>query len=81
MAGETQTALELDRSDVGATLEPLERATMLPPRAFTDPGVFDVFDNEVPQEWRDDLWSCSSHRGPQKRRVQRGIGKHLSPSV
>src|SRR3954449_3840124 len=41
LASDTQTALELDRRDVEATLEPLERATMLPPRAFVDPGVFE----------------------------------------
>src|SRR4051794_38732860 len=35
------TALDLDLRDVEATLEPLERATMLPPRAFVDPGVFE----------------------------------------
>jgi Rieske 2Fe-2S family protein len=40
LARETQTPLALDRGDVEATLEPLERATMLPPRAFVDPGVF-----------------------------------------
>jgi glycine betaine catabolism A len=34
-------ALNLDPRDVEATLEPLERATMLPPRAFIDPSVFE----------------------------------------
>jgi glycine betaine catabolism A len=32
--------LRLDPEQVEATLEPLERATMLPPSAFTDPSVF-----------------------------------------
>src|SRR3954466_5291634 len=41
LASDTQTALDLDLRDVEATLEPLERATMLPPRAFVDPGVFE----------------------------------------
>jgi glycine betaine catabolism A len=41
LAGDTRTALDLDPRDVEATLEPLERATMLPPRAFADPGVFE----------------------------------------
>jgi len=56
LAGETQTALELDRSDVAATLEPLERATMLPPRAFTDPGVFEW---ELERIFRG--WVCAGH--------------------
>ncbi|HSI80673.1 MAG TPA: aromatic ring-hydroxylating dioxygenase subunit alpha [Solirubrobacterales bacterium] len=33
--------LNLDAAQVRATLEPLERASMLPPAAFTDPAVFD----------------------------------------
>jgi Rieske 2Fe-2S family protein len=41
LAGDTRTALNLDPGDVEATLEPVERATMLPPRAFVDPGVFE----------------------------------------
>jgi Rieske 2Fe-2S family protein len=32
--------LDLDRRDIELTMQPLERATMLPPPAFTDPGVF-----------------------------------------
>jgi phenylpropionate dioxygenase-like ring-hydroxylating dioxygenase large terminal subunit len=32
--------LDLDPRDIELTMQPLERATMLPPRAFTDPGVF-----------------------------------------
>jgi Rieske 2Fe-2S family protein len=32
--------LSLDPLDIEATLRPVERATMLPPRAFVDPGVF-----------------------------------------
>ena len=35
---QTRIALDLDPREVEATLQPLERATMLPPRAFTDPG-------------------------------------------
>jgi Rieske 2Fe-2S family protein len=41
LAGDTHTALDLDLRDVEATLEPLERATMLPPRAFVDLAVLD----------------------------------------
>jgi glycine betaine catabolism A len=41
LARDDVTALNLDRDDVEATLQPVERATMLPPRAFTDSGVFD----------------------------------------
>ena len=37
MASDFETNLNLDGGDVAATLEPLERATMLPPRAFIDP--------------------------------------------
>jgi len=33
--------LALDPREVSATLEPLERAVMLPPRSFTDPSVLD----------------------------------------
>ncbi|MCB0864115.1 MAG: aromatic ring-hydroxylating dioxygenase subunit alpha [Solirubrobacterales bacterium] len=33
--------LTLDPRDVGETLQPVERATMLPPAAFADPGVLD----------------------------------------
>jgi Rieske 2Fe-2S family protein len=36
----TATPLELNPRDVEATLEPLERAAMLPPPAFVDEGVF-----------------------------------------
>jgi Rieske 2Fe-2S family protein len=56
LTGDTQTALELDRRDVEATLEPLERATMLPPRAFVDPGVFEW---ELEQIFRG--WTCVGH--------------------
>jgi len=55
LAGDTHT-LDLDPRDVQATLEPLERATMLPPRAFVDPGVF---------EWELERifggWTCVGH--------------------
>jgi phenylpropionate dioxygenase-like ring-hydroxylating dioxygenase large terminal subunit len=56
LATDTQTTLALDRADVEATLEPVERATMLPPRAFTDPGVFDW---ELERIFRD--WICVGH--------------------
>jgi glycine betaine catabolism A len=50
-------ALTLDRSEVERTLEPLERASMLPPSAFTDSSVLDwelagVFGRE---------WICACH--------------------
>jgi Rieske 2Fe-2S family protein len=51
LAGDTRTELQLDRADVEATLEPLERATMLPPRAFVDPGVFDWELERIFREW------------------------------
>ena len=38
----TPTSLPLDAREVARTLEPVERATMLPPAAFADPAVFDV---------------------------------------
>ncbi len=49
--------LPLDREDLLRTRRPLERASMLPPRAFTDPAVF---------EWEmDNLyasgWTCVGH--------------------
>ena len=57
MAGETQTAtLDLDGADIEATLEPVERATMLPPRAFVDPGVFEW---ELERIFRG--WICVGH--------------------
>ena len=56
MAGDTQKALNLDRGDVEATLKPVERATMLPPRAFVDPGVF-----EWELERIFDGWICVGH--------------------
>jgi Rieske 2Fe-2S family protein len=56
LAGDTQTALNLDRTDVEATLEPVERATMLPPRAFADPGVFEW---ELERVFRG--WICVGH--------------------
>jgi Rieske 2Fe-2S family protein len=40
LASAPQTILNLDPRELERTLEPLERATMLPPRAFVDPGVF-----------------------------------------
>jgi Rieske 2Fe-2S family protein len=49
--------LPLDRSGVEATLQPLERASMLPPSSFTDDGVF---------EWELESlfcggWICAAH--------------------
>jgi Rieske 2Fe-2S family protein len=56
LAGDNVTVLDLDRDDVQATLQPVERATMLPPRAFTDSGVF---------EWELERifggWTCIGH--------------------
>ena len=56
MAGEPQTTLNLDPRDIEATLEPLHRATMLPPAAFVDPGVFDW---ELERIFRG--WVCVGH--------------------
>src|SRR5215211_8552339 len=41
LPSDRHSALKLDPRDVEATLEPLERATMLPPRVFIDPSVFE----------------------------------------
>jgi phenylpropionate dioxygenase-like ring-hydroxylating dioxygenase large terminal subunit len=41
LAGEIQTPLNLSPRDLEATLEPVERARMLPTAAFVDPGVLD----------------------------------------
>ena len=53
---QTVTPLDLEPRDVEATLQPLERATMLPPRAFVDPGVL---------EWELEAifsgWICVGH--------------------
>jgi Rieske 2Fe-2S family protein len=53
---QTAIALDLEPREVEATLQPLERATMLPPRAFVDPGVF---------EWELETifsgWICVGH--------------------
>jgi Rieske 2Fe-2S family protein len=48
--------LELDPRDLARTMQPLERATMLPPRAFSDPGVLDW---ELDQLFRG--WVCVGH--------------------
>ena len=56
MAANASSALNLDLSDVEATLEPVERATMLPPRAFVDPSVF-----EWELEWIFRGWICVGH--------------------
>jgi Rieske 2Fe-2S family protein len=54
---ESAVRLQLDRTDVEATLQPVERASMLPPAAFTDPAVLDwelenVYGNG---------WICAGH--------------------
>ena len=53
---QTVTPLDLEPRDVEATLQPLERARMLPPRAFVDPGVL---------EWELEAifsgWICVGH--------------------
>ena len=49
-------SLNLDPTAVDATLEPLERASMLPPAAFTDPSVLDW---ELDQLFRG--WICVGH--------------------
>jgi Rieske 2Fe-2S family protein len=56
LAANASSALNLDLSDVEATLEPVERATMLPPRAFVDPSVF-----EWELEWIFRGWICVGH--------------------
>ena len=48
--------LPLDPREVTRTLAPVERATMLPPRAFADPGVFDW---ELDNIFRG--WICAGH--------------------
>jgi Rieske 2Fe-2S family protein len=48
--------LPLDPREVTRTLAPVERATMLPPRAFADPGVFDW---ELDNIFRG--WVCAGH--------------------
>jgi glycine betaine catabolism A len=48
--------LDLDPAELEATLQPVERATMLPPRAFTDPAVFDW---ELDAIFRG--WVCAGH--------------------
>jgi Rieske 2Fe-2S family protein len=52
----TNGKLHLDPADVRATLQPVERASMLPPAAFVDPGVL---------EWEIDNvfsgWICLGH--------------------
>ena len=51
-----QPTLELDPRDLARTMQPLERATTLPPRAFIDPGVLDW---ELDQLFRG--WVCVGH--------------------
>ena len=51
-----QPTLDLDPRDVQANLQPLERATMLPPKAFVDAGVFEW---EVESIFRG--WICVGH--------------------
>ena len=49
--------LDLDRAEVERTLSPLERASMLPPRAFTSQSVFEW---ELENIYRD-RWICFGH--------------------
>ncbi len=49
-------SLDLDPRDVALTQQPVERATMLPPAAFVDPGVFDW---ELDEIFRG--WVCAGH--------------------
>ena len=51
-----QPTLNLDPLEIEANLRPVERATMLPPRAFVDPTVFDW---EVESIFRG--WVCVGH--------------------
>jgi glycine betaine catabolism A len=51
-----QPTLDLDPRDLARTLQPVERATMLPPAAFVDQGVFDW---ELDQIFRG--WVCAGH--------------------
>jgi glycine betaine catabolism A len=51
LTGAAQTPLNLSRSDLKATLEPLERARMLPTAAFVDPGVFEWELERIFGEW------------------------------
>src|SRR5262245_3955796 len=50
-ARDTHGGLPLEAADVSTTLAPLERATMLPPRAFTDRGVLDWELDNLFSEW------------------------------
>ncbi len=52
----TPTTLPLDVREVARTLEPVERATMLPPAAFADPAVFEW---ELERIFRG--WVCVGH--------------------
>jgi glycine betaine catabolism A len=56
LASDFETPLNLDPGDVAATLEPLERATMLPPQAFIDSSVFEW---ELDRIFRN--WICVGH--------------------
>jgi Rieske 2Fe-2S family protein len=49
-------SLDLDPRDVARTQQPVERASMLPPAAFVDPGVYDW---ELDQIFRG--WVCAGH--------------------
>jgi phenylpropionate dioxygenase-like ring-hydroxylating dioxygenase large terminal subunit len=51
-----QPTLNLDPGDIEANLQPVERATMLPPKAFVDAGVFDW---EIESIFRG--WVCVGH--------------------
>ena len=59
-------ALPLLADDVERTLLPLERATQLPPRAFTDPAVLDW---ELDRIFRRS-WVCACHADQVRERGQ-----------
>jgi glycine betaine catabolism A len=52
----TATTLALEQDSVAETLKPLERASMLPPQAFIDAGVFEW---ELENVFRG--WVCAAH--------------------
>jgi glycine betaine catabolism A len=51
LAGDPRTPLNLSLDGLEATLEPLERARMLPAAAFVDPGVFEWELERIFGEW------------------------------
>ena len=54
--GNSSIELDLDPRDLALTRQPVERATMLPPAAFVDRGVFDW---ELEEIFRG--WVCAAH--------------------